>query len=436
MIRHLIFTYFGVFGKPMQMQFTEIEGVYTPKVTVLIPAHNEEAVIGTILDRMTQFTYPKNKLEVIVVDDSSTDKTGEIADKFCHEYEFIKVIHRKNGGGRGKPAALNEGFKSTNGEIIVNFDADYYPQLDIIEKLVAPFIDPEVGMVQGRVTVDNEEDSIVSKLVTLERIGGYRIDQMARDDLVLVPQYGGTVGGIRRSFLEKIGGWDPHMLADDTDLTIRCILEGHKVRYSNTAESYEEAVKTWKAYWNQRYRWAKGHMQCFAKYLGDILKSKRIDLSKKTELILLLSIYFLPILALVGWVSGMASYFMRESSLPYGLDLTYIIPLFSYSTVGNFAPFFEIGMAVYLDERKNLQLIIPALTFTFVLMVFCCTKALFDLAFTRNGTHAWNHTVHNGNGNHNGNHSGNGYHNGRNGNGYHYGTHNGNGNSKSKINGG
>ena len=416
MIRHLNFTYHAVFGKSHQISFQRIEGIYLPKVTVLIPAHNEKSVIGPLLERMSAVTYPKEKLEIVVVNDSSTDGTGEIADEFSKNYDFITVLHRRNKGAHGKPEAMNEGLKASVGEIIVTFDADYYPQLDIIEKLVAPFVDPEVGMVQGRVTVLNEEDSFVSKLVTLERIGGYRVDQLARDDLVLSPQYGGTVGALRRSFLERIGGWDSSMLTEDTDLTVRCIVDGQKVRYVNDAESYEESVTTWKAYWNQRYRWAKGHMQCFRKYFVPVVKSKNLSFSGKIELILLLSIYFLPVLALIGWITGLLAYITGEAFMPYATQFFYIVPVFTYSAVGNFAPFFEVGMAAYLDERKNLQLMIPALVINFVVMVFCCTKALLDLIIKRSGKQKWNHTNHNGK-----SHNGNG--NGRNGNG-----HNGNGN--------
>ncbi|MFQ6095500.1 MAG: glycosyltransferase, partial [Candidatus Bathyarchaeia archaeon] len=337
----------------------------------------------------------KDRLEVVVIDDASTDRTGEIADEFARRYSYIKVIHRRN-GGRGKPSALNSGIRFSNGEIILTFDADYYPQLDIIEKLVAPFVDPEVGAVQGRVTVVNEEDSIVSKIVTLERIGGYRVNQTARDKLVLIPQYGGTVGGFRREILKRIGGWDSNMLAEDTDLTIRCILNGYQVRYVGDAECYEEAVTTWRAYWNQRYRWAKGHMQCAFRHLGNVLRTKHLSGLEKAELTLLLGIYFVPILIMVGWIVGVGAYLTNNKTMiPF---YALILSTFTYSAVGNFAPFFEIGAAAYLDNRSRLLWMLPILTFPFLIMVLCCTKAFIDLVLTRDGNHRWNHTLHNGNG--------------------------------------
>lgn len=396
MIRHLVFTYYVLFGKPQQFPrfFTRVSGVFAPTVTVLVPSHNEEYVLGNLLKRIVEFTYPKDKLEVIVIDDGSTDRTGEIADSFARKHAYIKVIHRKS-GGTGKSGALNEGSKLAKGEIILTFDADYLPQPDIVEKLVAPFVDPEVGAVQGRVTVLNEEDSLISKIVTLERIGGYRVDQQARDELALVPQYGGTVGGFRRSLLEKVGGWDPGMLTEDTDLTIKTILHGYQVRYVGDAESYEEAVTAWKAYWRQRHRWAKGHMQCAMRHLPSVLRCEHLSGYEKTELTMLLCVYFVPVCVLVGWIVGAVAYLHGEVLLPptpYFLMLS----VFTYSTVGNFAPFFEVGSAAYLDGRKHLLWILPALALAFIIMVFCGTSALIELALARNGKHKWAHTVHNG----------------------------------------
>ncbi|MDW8048714.1 MAG: glycosyltransferase [Nitrososphaerota archaeon] len=406
MCRHMIFTYYALFCKPQSFMksFRRINGVYTPRVSVLIPAHNEEMVIGNLLHRMTELTYPKDRLEVILIDDGSTDATGQIGDDFASRFSYIKVVHRPNGGG-GKPAALNDGIKFATGEIILTFDADYYPQRDIIEKLVAPFVDPEVGAVQGRVTVMNEDDSIVSKIVTLERIGGYRIDQQARDELVLVPQYGGTVGGFRRDALEKVGGWDSDMLTEDTDLTIRLALKGYQIRYVNDAEAYEEAVTSWRAYWNQRYRWAKGHMQCALKHLGKVVRAPHLSLYEKADLTLLLCIYFMPILVLVGWIVGASCYILRESMLLSWESLKqyiFVLSIFTYSTVGNFAPFFEVGSGVYLDRRRRMFWLLPALTFAFLLMAFCCSKALIDLILTWGGNHRWNHTRHVGNNNRSG----------------------------------
>jgi len=399
LVRHYIFTLTALYYRSGQPRFIPNRN-YQPTVSILIPANNEESVIGRILQRSIELTYPKEKLEIIVIDDASTDQTSEIAERFATEHEQIKAIHRKKEeGGKGKSAVLNEGLKHANGEIICCFDADYYPQRDIIEKLTAYFIDPKVGAVQGRVTVLNEPNTIVTRLVTLERIGGYRIDQLARDDLRLIPQFGGTVGGFRRSLIESLGGWDPNMLAEDTDLTFRVYLSGYKIRYINEAECYEEAVETWRSYGHQRYRWARGHMQAAFKHLWALIRSKNLSLREKIDGFLLLNVYFMPLIVVLAWFLGAVSYSIQSSELA---KFYWFLPsIFIFSAVGNFAPFFEIGIGAYLDGRERICRLIPLLLIAFLFNIVICAKAFFDLCLSkllRNSSYKWAKTMHNGNG--------------------------------------
>lgn len=401
LVRHLIFTLTALYYRRGQPHHAYDSMTYQPAVSVLIPARNEGSVIGRLLQRMTELTYPKERLEVIVIDDGSTDKTGEIAEAFAREHKYISVIRRGlREGGNGKSEALNEGLKHATGEILYCFDADYYPQQDILEKLTAHFIDPKVGAVQGRVTVLNEPDTLVTRLVTLERIGGYRVDQLARDDLRLVPQFGGTAGGFRRPLIELLGGWDPKMLAEDTDLTFRVYLAGHKVRYVNEAECYEEAVEDWRSYWRQRYRWALGHMQCAFKHLWPLIKSKNLRLREKIDGLLLLHVYFVPVLIGLAWILGAVSYFIYS---PWWIASFWItLSIFVYSAVGNFAPFFEVGIGAYLDRRVRIYWLMPLLLPSFIYNVLICTKAFLDLCISRvtgNKQHPWTKTLHNGRGN-------------------------------------
>lgn len=158
LVRHYIFT-LTVLKKAKKCEKTVTEGkiTYQPNVSILISARNEEKVIGRILQRMTELTYPKAKTQIIVINDASKDATGKIAEEYSRLHGYIKVIHRsKEEGGTGKAAALNVGFKHTEGEIVFCFDADYYPQTDILEELTREFVDPEVGAVQGRIIVLNE----------------------------------------------------------------------------------------------------------------------------------------------------------------------------------------------------------------------------------------------------------------------------------------
>jgi cellulose synthase/poly-beta-1,6-N-acetylglucosamine synthase-like glycosyltransferase len=236
--------------------------------------------------------------------------------------------------------------------------------------------------------------------VALERIGGYRVDQEARDDLGLIAQFGGTVGGFRRSVLASLRGWDESILAEDTDLTFRVYLAGYKVRYVIDAECYEEAVDNWKAYRQQRYRWARGHMQCCFKHSSKVLKSKNLRVKEKIDGLLLLNVYFMPLVVLLSFIIGIPLIFFESSKLVGALWFS--MPISFYSFVGNFAPFFEVGIGAYLDGRTRTQWLIPLLIFTFFYNIPICAKAFLDLLVStikRKNHSTWVKTPHLGNGN-------------------------------------
>jgi cellulose synthase/poly-beta-1,6-N-acetylglucosamine synthase-like glycosyltransferase len=402
LIRHYIFT-LAVLKNSSKIEkaATFMSNCYQPTVSILIPARNEERVIGRILQRMTELTYPKSKLQVMVINDASMDATGQIAEAYSKKYNFINVVHRnQQEGGRGKASALNVGLKYAKHEVVMCFDADYYPQKDILEKLTKEFADSKVGAVQGRVIVLNEPQNVVTRLVALERIGGYLVDQQAREILGLIPQFGGTVGGFRHDLLKSLGGWDESILAEDTELTFRVYLAGYKVRYVNDAECYEEAVESWCAYWKQRYRWAKGHMQCAIKHSFKVLKSKKLSLKEKIDGLLLLNVYFMPILVMLSWVVGVPLLLFKSSQLFGALWASILV--FLYSSVGNFAPFFEVGIGVYLDGRKRAQWLIPLMVFMFMYNVLICMAAFTNVSISKllkRNSNQWEKTHHSGNGN-------------------------------------
>jgi cellulose synthase/poly-beta-1,6-N-acetylglucosamine synthase-like glycosyltransferase len=407
LVRHYIFTLtvLKAADNPTKTRTMPFQTKYEPTVTILIPAKNEEKVIGRLLQRITELTYPKNKLQVIVINDASSDQTGKVVCDFYTKHSNINMIYRdKTSGGKGKAAAMNDGFSRANGEIILCFDADYYPQRDIVERLVNAFTDPKVGAVQGRVVVLNEPQNAVTRLVALERVGGYRVDQEARDNLGLITQFGGTVGGFRSSILKSLNGWDETSLAEDTDLTFRIYLAGYKVKYNVDAQCYEEAVDNWGAYWRQRYRWAKGHMQCFFKHSWKVLNTDKLNAKQKVDGLLLLNVYFMPIIVFVSFIVGLAL-ITSGTNLGgfFGSALWFIVPVSLYSFVGNFAPFFEVGIGLYLDGRKRTQWLIPLSIFTFLYNVPICTLAFLDVVFSKirgKDIHVWAKTTHSGNGNH------------------------------------
>lgn len=379
MIRHFIFTRTRLKGNTSD-DFQDHAGLFLPTVTIIIPARNEERVIRRTLSRMVNLTYPKEKLTVVVVDDGSTDSTGLIADEFARQYPHFSVIHR-NPGGLGKASCLNDGFANIAAEIATVFDADYYPQLDIIEKLVCYFVDPQVAIAQGRVTVENERDSALTRLVALERASGYVVDQAARDTLNLIPQFAGTVGAIRMSCLRDCGGWDERILAEDTDLTLKAFTRGWRVRYTTLAESYENAVSSWGAYRKQRRRWAYGHSQCVIKHLIPVLRTHNLTIEQKVDCVLMMCVYCVPILTAVSWV--MSAVILLTGSSFFSQLLIPLGAVFLFSTVGNFAPFFEVICGMRLDGRRmhprDLLLLSMGMLFNIAIAVEAFFRLLNDM---------------------------------------------------------
>jgi cellulose synthase/poly-beta-1,6-N-acetylglucosamine synthase-like glycosyltransferase len=242
-IRHFTFTLNRLFSE-QRAYYQDILDSELKNITVVVPMHNEEKVARQILDLLLQADYPAQVLEIIPINDFSSDATKEILDEYAGKYSFIKPLHRYE-GARGKPAALNEAIALAEGEIIIVFDADYLPPKSILKDIAVSFSDPEIGAVMGRVIPINTGANMLTRLLDLERTGGYQVDQQARYNMKLVPQYGGTVGGFRKEFITAMGGFDTNILAEDTELTYRLLVSGWKVIYANRAECYEEAPEDW-----------------------------------------------------------------------------------------------------------------------------------------------------------------------------------------------
>ncbi|MBI4460037.1 MAG: glycosyltransferase [Acidobacteria bacterium] len=405
-VRHLLFAFHRLFGR-RRMNCMDLAGFYLPSISVLIPMHNEEAVAADVLEALAEADYPhrKGSLEVIPINDHSTDGTGKILTEYARRYSWIKPLHRR-GRMRGKAAALQEATQVARGELLIVFDADYLPGKALLKFLAAPFADPGVGAVMGRVVPHNVESSLLTRLLDLERAGGYQINQQARYDLGLIVQYGGTAGGVRRSALEAIGGWNTECLTEDTDLTLRLAIQGWKIAYVNRAECYEEAPETWQARRRQIERWAIGHTDCLHRHFWPLLRSPYLNWKAKLDGVLLLAVYWTAPLIVVGWVATVVLFFSGHSYL-----LT-LASLFLAATccnaLGNFATFFEMGSSTILDGVEDRVRLLPLNVANFVFSTATVSAALGKYYVWRvcRRPLAWNKTQRYRNGNGKGNGAG------------------------------
>lgn len=374
-VRHFVFTYNRICGE-QRISYHDVMDNDLPFVSVLIPMHNEEKVAKYILDALVEQEYPKNMMEIIPINDHSNDRTKDILDDYASKHSYIKPLHRLGDEPRGKPYALNDALKVAKGEIIVIYDADYIPPKGQLRELVINFIDPEVGAVMGRVVPINTPRNLLTRLLDLERSGGYQVDQQARYNLDLIPQYGGTVGGFRKSLILDFGGFDPRVLAEDTDLTFKMYLAGYRVVYVNRAECYEEAPESWLVRARQIRRWSRGHNQVLFKHLLPLLRSENLSFWQKVDGILLLFIYMVPFLMLLGFLDALILFFSGEMEIfPSFLALSFIM---AYNSFGNFAPFFQIGVAGFLDGVSQRLRLLPLFYFVFLFNLWYTSLGFID----------------------------------------------------------
>ena len=375
-VRHFMFTMNRLTGK-QRHPYIDIAVARWPMITVYIAAHNEEKVISGCIEALLNTDYPPECLKIIPVNDRSKDATGSIIDSYVARFPSrISPFHRTDGKA-GKSAALKDALQFAVGDIAIIFDADYVPGRGLLKQLVAPFFDPEVGAVMGRVVPINSGANLLTRLLDLERSAGYQVDQQARMNMNLLPQYGGTVGGVRLSAVEAVGGWHDDTLAEDTDITFRLMFNGWKTVYTNRSECYEEVPEEWSIRIKQVTRWAKGHNQVMARYWWQFATSKYLTWGQRLDGLLLLFVFVIPLIMLTGWGLALGLYFLNAGSL-----LSQLIPVFAlmvYGTLGNFAAFFEIVVAVLIDGNRRRLRLLPFNMLGFLISLFAISGAVWSL---------------------------------------------------------
>ena len=230
-------------------------------MSIIVPAHNERENIAAAVRSLATGDHPG--IEVVVVDDGSTDGTADIVEGLGPSN--VTVIRRPNGG---KPAALNVGIAHARHDLIVMIDADTVLEPDAVRALVQPFADEQVGGVAGNVKVVNRR-SLVGLWQHIEYVRRVQLDRRLYDRLGCMPTVPGAIGAFRRTVLAEAGGLSDRTLAEDTDLTMAVVRAGWRVVYEEKARAWTEAPSTLRQRW-QRYRWSYGTMQAMWSHRGAI----------------------------------------------------------------------------------------------------------------------------------------------------------------------
>src|SRR5712664_1276927 len=334
-----------------------------PSVTVLIPAHNEESVIVQTVTSV--LLSDLQDLRIIVVDDGSTDKTGELLDNnFSHEPR-VHIIHQVN---RGKAAALSHALSLADTEIVVTIDADTEIEPDAIGKLIRHFSDPQVGAVAGNVKVGNRSRWL-TRWQALEYITSQNMEKRAFDLLNCITVVPGALGAWRKKAIEAAGGITADTVAEDADLTIAIRRLGWHVDYDEEAIAWTEAPETPAVLIRQRFRWTFGTLQSFWKHSDTLFRPKYGTLGW----IALPNIFVFQLI--LPLISPIIDLLFLGSVVAWGLAQYHIVrlPLLSATATSDLerSVFFFLGfllidmltcvLAFALERKEDWTLLVPVL---------------------------------------------------------------------------
>ena len=266
-----------------------IEDWTLPPVSIVVPAFNEAVGIERAVRSLAASDYPE--LEVVVVDDGSTDGTGDLVEQL--DLPNVVVLRQPNSG---KPAALNHGVAATQHDVIVMVDADTVFEPHTVRQLVQPFRSPEVGAVSGNTKVGNR-GGLLGRWQHIEYVMGFNLDRRLFDVLRCMPTVPGAVGAFRRRALVDTGGVSGATLAEDTDLTLAIGRAGWRVVYAEDARAWTEAPATLRGLWRQRYRWCYGTLQAVWKHRAAVWRPGETKIGRRGLPYLVLFQIALPLLA-------------------------------------------------------------------------------------------------------------------------------------------
>jgi cellulose synthase/poly-beta-1,6-N-acetylglucosamine synthase-like glycosyltransferase len=327
-----------------------------PVVTVQLPVYNELYVVGRLIDASCTMVYPKEKLEIQLLDDS-TDQTVEVVAKYVEKYKRqgfdIKHIRRDNRVGY-KAGALKEGLAVARGEYVAIFDADFVPRPDFLLKTIPHFMnDPNVGMVQTRWEHLNSEYSLLTRTQAMALDGHFVIEQSVRNKVGFFINFNGTAGVWRKSCIEDAGNWQADTLTEDLDLSYRAQLRGWKFKYLNNVTSPAELPSEINALKSQQFRWTKGAIETARKILPIVWKS-RLPLGIKVHATFHLTNNLVFPFIIIAGILNVPLVFIKHAGL-YDSYFTFM-SVFVFAFLGSFFFYLFSQKDVYADWRRRLFL--------------------------------------------------------------------------------
>jgi cellulose synthase/poly-beta-1,6-N-acetylglucosamine synthase-like glycosyltransferase len=320
-----------------------------PTITIQLPTFNEMYVVERLLEGVARIDYPKDKLHLQVLDDS-TDETTQIArakvDELCERGFDAEYVHRVDRTGY-KAGALENGLKTAKGELVMVFDADFVPEPNIIRKMIDHFTDPKVGMVQARWGHINREYSVLTKCQSMMLDGHFVIEHIARNRSGRFFNFNGTAGIWRKQTISDAGGWQHDTVTEDMDLSFRAQIKGWRFVYVPEALAPAELPCEMNSFKTQQFRWAKGSAQTTKKLLGLVLKADipwRVKMEVLFHLTNNFAYLFLVLLAMLQLPNMLIRRHMDHPEL-----LLLDVPLFA-ATCGSICVFYLVTHRALYDN--------------------------------------------------------------------------------------
>lgn len=299
----LLFSFLGFIHRARAMRERDrldaSEPPALPSVSILIPAHDEELVIEATIQALLALDYPRDKIEIVVVNDGSTDKTAELVSRAARSDSRVRLFNvPPEDAARGKAHALNLGAKCVASDLIAIYDADNRPEPNSLRHLVLNLLaDDRLAAAFGKFRTLNRHRNLLTRFINLETMAFQFIVQAGRHLLFRLAILPGTNLVIRRRVWEESGGWDEQALTEDTELSIRLYTMGYEIKFVPYAVTWEEEPETWGTWLRQRTRWVRGNFYVLRKHLLPALKSGKISLI--VELLQLFVLYYVFLAAIL-----------------------------------------------------------------------------------------------------------------------------------------
>jgi cellulose synthase/poly-beta-1,6-N-acetylglucosamine synthase-like glycosyltransferase len=373
------------FRAERQRRALENQSLELPRISLMIPAHNESMVITQTLEALLKLNYPDDHLEILVINDGSTDDTAEQVEAIAARDSRVRLFNVPSEfAARGKSAALNRALPQCRHEIIGIFDADNLPERDSVIHLARQLVaDPSLGAVIGKFRCINKKKNLLTRFINLESLAFQWIVQAGRWHMLRMSTLPGTNYLIRRSLLDEVGGWDEQALTEDAEMSIRIYQAGHLIKFVPYAVTWEQEPETLRVWFKQRTRWARGNNYVLEKYFMQVFRIKPRVVG--LELFYAMAVYY------VFFVAILLSDLLFVLSC---VNLVLIPVPGPYKEVWLFAYFlFILEIVIALSREKEdspLNIVLIALSyFTYCqLWIFVVLKAAYD-DFILKREHIW-----------------------------------------------